>query len=148
MNDFNKIWNEKTHNSKLKYVAGSIKYVHYFNIYNEQHPTVILETFGYENPWIDKYDVINSGAIITVGNIDDIYKTAKEAIPLLPDNYKIIPNKYIIKVCNKFDKCVEEEFYYVIVPPAKHSYQENSFAKRKPDNIKFNKQLFINILRY
>ena len=64
MNDFDNIWNKKTNNAPLKYVGGDIKTVYQFNVYNTNHPTVILETFGHENPWINHQDVMKSGALI------------------------------------------------------------------------------------
>ena len=64
MSDFDNIWAKETNNAELKYVGGNLDDTFQFRLYNSQHPTVILETFGYKNPWINHEDVLKSGAII------------------------------------------------------------------------------------
>jgi 4-amino-4-deoxy-L-arabinose transferase-like glycosyltransferase len=119
MTDFDKLWDEKTNNSPLKYVAGDIKHCFHFKFYHSDHPTVILETFGHKNPWVDHEDIIKSGAIVVGEDEADVIQRTKEAIILLPNDYKITPEKYTMSVCNKIGKCEENEFFYTIIPPAK-----------------------------
>jgi hypothetical protein len=119
MTDFDKLWDEKTNNSPLKYVAGDIKHCFHFKFYHSDHPTVILETFGHKNPWVDHEDILKSGAIVVGEDEADVIQRTKEAIILLPNDYKITPEKYTMSVCNKIGKCEENEFFYTIIPPAK-----------------------------
>jgi hypothetical protein len=119
MTDFDKLWDEKTNNSPLKYVTGDMGYCFHFKFYHPNHPTVILETFGHKNPWVDHEDIIKSGAIVVGEDEADVIQRTKEAIILLPNDYKITPEKYTMSVCNKIGKCEENEFFYTIIPPAK-----------------------------
>lgn len=117
--DINNEWKEKTNNAPLKYVGGDIGYIFQFAYYNEQKPKVILDTFGHTNPWINHEDVLNSGAIIILENEKSAKKKVHGFIELLPDNYEIKPEFYSAEICNKFGKCKNKDFYYIIVPPLK-----------------------------
>ena len=115
MADFEKIWSKRTNNAPLKYVAGENPFI--FRYYYPTHPTTILETFGAKNIWIDHKDVIKSGALIVSPKLERTVKLTKEAVYLLPDNYKIKPEKYTVEVCNKLGSCDEKTLYYVIIAP-------------------------------
>ena len=118
MKDFDSMWNSRTNNAPLKYVGGYLSYVFQFNVYNKNHPTVILETFNHENPWIDPEDVIKSGAIILVKKPEQLEQKSRELITMLPENYRIIPEKYEFTITNKWKtKSKNYVFYYVIIPP-------------------------------
>lgn len=119
MSDFTNIWDIQNNNVPLKYVTGHIKYCFYFNVYHPQHPKVILETFGYKNPWVDHEDILKSGVIIVGGDEEDVIQRTKETVILLPKDYEITPEKYIMNVCNKIGKCEKHEFFYTIIPPVK-----------------------------
>ncbi len=118
MTDFDRIWNKKTGDAPLKYVAGDMGYCFQFNIYNPKHPRVILQTFGHKNPWVDHDDILKSGAIIVGEDEKDVEERTRDAIYLLPQNYEIVTEKYILNACNKLGKCEEHEFYYTIIPPS------------------------------
>lgn len=117
--EINKEWSTATNGAPLKYVGGDIGYVFQFAYYNEQKPTVILDTFGHTNPWIDHKDVLNSGAIIIKENSKGIDDRVKGFVELMPENYKVSPKFYSAEICNKIGKCKNKDFYYVIVPPLK-----------------------------
>lgn len=116
MKDFNKKW-ELVTDKPLKYVGGDIKYIFQFRQYNNQHPRVILETFGHENIWINQQDVKKSGAIIFGDTPEDVVRYAHELIKLLPENYDCDVAGYNIYFCNKLTKCEGYSFYYTIIPP-------------------------------
>ncbi len=115
--DFNQKWEMKNGSAELKYVGGNMEVVFPFKYYNPKNPTVILESFGHKNPWIDHEDVIHSGALIVAKDEEDLTRLVKDMIYLLPENYKIEVEKYDYKVCNKINKCKEKEIYYSIIPP-------------------------------
>ena len=117
MTDFNKMWDIETNNSELKYVLGDIGYCFQFHIYNKRHPETILETFGHKNPWANHEDILKSGVIVVGENEKDVTERARDGIYLLPKDYNLTPKPYKMDICNKFGKCVEEEFYYAIIPP-------------------------------
>lgn len=119
MTDFNKMWDTETNNAKLKYVIGEAGYCFQFHIYNERHPETILDTFGHKNPWADHEDILKSGVIVVGRDEEDVTERTKNGVYLLPENYKIAPKPYKMDICNKLGKCVEDEFYYVIIPPIK-----------------------------
>ena len=119
MKNFDIIWKKKKKNAPLKYVGGHIDYVFQFRLYNKHHPTVILETFGHKNPWINHEDVLKSGAIILGKTAENASDYTTEIVTLLPKDYKIVPRPYKFEIKNKLGKTKEYEFFYVIVPPAK-----------------------------
>jgi len=96
-----------------------MEYIFQFNIYNKNHPRIILETFGHKNPWVNHEDVLKSGVLVIGEDDEDAINRAKEAVYLLPDNYEIIPKTYTMEICNKLGKCVEKEISYVVIPGIK-----------------------------
>lgn len=116
-NDLNKQWSLATNNAKLKYVAGDLGYIFAYRYYNNEHPHVILDTFGYKNPWENHDDIINSGAIIFSDEEDDLDKITKDRIIMLPKDYEVNKQEYNYEICNKFKSCKEYTFYYTIIPP-------------------------------
>lgn len=119
MQYFNTEWQNTTNNAPLKYVGGNPKYTFQFQLYNKPKTTAILETFGHENPWVDHEDILKSGVIIVGDKEKDVIKRTKETVILLPKDYQITSEKYVMDVCNKLGKCKEHEMYYAIIPPAK-----------------------------
>ena len=119
MPEINKVWELKTNGAELNYVGGDINYAFKFARYNPQKPEVILETFGYKNPWTTHEDVIKSGALIIAKNPDKLEKMTRELVILLPENYEIIPYPYSFKIKSRFGKTKKFKFCYTIVPPVK-----------------------------
>lgn len=117
MPDIDKIWSEQTENAKLKYVGGHIDYVFKFNVYNSNHPQVILETFGHRNPWINHDDVLKSGVLIISKKPEELIEWAKQLVILLPDEYTITPYIYEFDIKNRMNKVKHFKFYYTIIPP-------------------------------
>ena len=115
--DFDKIWANKTNNAPLKYVTGNIAFSSPFRIYDKNRPTLILETFGHKNPWVDYDDIQKSGAIAFEINPNLLIKLVKETFIFLPEDYKFVPQKYTYKITNKLGKSREYEFYYTIILP-------------------------------
>ena len=120
MTEFNEIWDSQTNSSEFKYVCGHIDYVFQFHVYNNRHPKVILETFGYKNPWVDHNDIIKSGVLVVGKSKKNLIHNVKEMVVLLPDNYKIEPKRYDFVVTNTLCKSKKYKFYYVIIPPQKN----------------------------
>ena len=117
MPEINEQWELETNNAVLKYVGGYIDWVFYWRAYDKNHPQVILETFGHKNPWVNQEDIYKSGAIIFDENEDLVKHSAHDMIELLPSDYSINTHKYDFDVCNIYDKCYTETFYYAIIPP-------------------------------
>ncbi len=119
--DINRVWKEKTNNAPLKYVGGDGMTAFPFKHFNVQKPKMILDTFGYKNPWINHQDVIKSGAIIIIsdGQYDDGENIVREYLPLLPDEQNIELIKYDFDICNILGQCSERTIYYSIIPPMK-----------------------------
>lgn len=117
MPDLNKQWDSVTCNTKLKYVGGNIDYVYKIKEYNPRHPKLIMETFGYENPWINHEDVLKSGALIVGKDEEDLEHYVREMIVLLPKDYVIKPYRYDFEIVNKLGKTKRFKFYYAIIPP-------------------------------
>ncbi|MBR6126360.1 glycosyltransferase family 39 protein [bacterium] len=115
--EFDRMWAEKTNNAELKYVGGDINYAFKFRNYGSNHPRVILETFGYKNPWVNHEDVLKSGAIIIGRKEADVARNVRDLIILLPEKYEITPYKYEFKIKSKFKKTKKFKFYYTIIPP-------------------------------
>ncbi len=119
MPEINSVWAKETNNAPLKYAGGSNDYIFEFKIYNPKHPQIVLDTFGHSNPWITSEDIKENGVLIFVYKNDDInyfigqispYQALKDCPP--PETHL-----YPVKICNKFNKCKVENFYYAIVPP-------------------------------
>ena len=114
---FHTKWNERTNNAPLKYVGGNSRYIYAFRFYDKTKPHVILESFGYKNPWENHDDILKSGALITAKSKKDLIKMVKETIIELPDDYKIVPEKYKYNITNKFGKSKKVTVHYAIIPP-------------------------------
>ena len=117
MPEMNKIWDNQTNKAEFKYVYGHIDYVFQFHLYNERRPEVILETFGYKNPWVDYDNIKKSGVLILGKNKKNVIHYVKEMAVLSPDNYQIEPMRYDFEIRNKFGKTKKYKFYYTIIPP-------------------------------
>ena len=115
--EMNSKWDAATNNAPLKYIGGDGRYVYKIKEYNPRPTTVILETFGYENPWVKPADIDKYGAII-------IGESKKEAIGqveysgiILPKDYKLNVIKCKFEIKNKIGKTKKFKFWYVIIPP-------------------------------
>lgn len=118
--NLNKVWDNTTNNSELKYICGTGDYVYKIKEYNTRRPKVIIETFGYKNPWIDHEDVIKSGVLVVGKSKENLIHYVKEMIILLPDDYQINPIRYDFVIKNKLGKTKKYNFYYTIIPPMIH----------------------------
>lgn len=143
--DINSIWNNQTNNAPLKYVGGGGMIAFPFKHFNYQKPSIILDTFGYENPWVDYDDIKKSGAIILGDYEEDTIRKTKEILmQLRNDNIIKTQKKYTIDVCNKLNKCEEKDLYYMILPPEEKNLKTYEQSKEN----KFHKYLimFINLI--
>ena len=113
-------WDKTTNGADLKYICGHIDYVFKLSRYNNRRPTVILETFGYKNPWVDHNDIIKSGVLVIGKSKKTLIHNAKEMVILLPTDYKIEPKRYDFVITNKLGKSKKYKFYYTIIPPRKN----------------------------
>ncbi|MCR4881861.1 MAG: glycosyltransferase family 39 protein [bacterium] len=117
---FHKLWAEKTNNAPLKYVGGHQDYIFQFRLYDKERPTIILDTYGYKNPWINHDDVIESGAMIFSRYPDNLEEWTRNLIYKLPEDYVITPAEYEYEIKNKFGKTKKYTVYYTIIPPKKN----------------------------
>ena len=115
-NDLLKIWSDK-YDTPLKYIGGYIEWTLPLTIYGDTHPTCILDTNNYKNPWIDNDDLKKSGFIILDRNIEEIKDHFKKECNYL----KNMPNpvEYKFKLTNAFGQEREYTIYYLIIPPEK-----------------------------
>ncbi len=116
--DMKNFWAEK-YKTPLKYVGGDSEWSFPITIYGDTHPINIMDTFGYPNPWIDKNDLIKSGALIIDRYSDNVIAQTKLACPYLDKNYNITPVEYRFKVHNALGMPREYRIFYYLVPPQK-----------------------------
>lgn len=117
--EINQQWNLETDNAPLKYVAGDLGYIFAYRYYDKSHPEVILDTFGYKNPWANHQDILESGAIIFSQDSEELDTIAKDRIRLLPKDYQTTPKLLDYKVCNKLNSCKDYSIFYAIILPQK-----------------------------
>ena len=117
-NDMVSIWNSKF-NTPLKYVGGYIEWTLPLTIYAPTHPTCILDTGGYKNPWINEEDLKKSGLIIIDRKINEIKMDFLKSCPYLGKDYPMDIKKYKFKVKNALNMEREYQIYYLIIPPEK-----------------------------
>lgn len=114
--DLKEIWAENV-DTPLKYVGGDSEWSFPITIYGDTHPTNIMDTFGYKNPWIDEDDLKKSGAIILDRRAKMAIYWAKLAAPYLPENYRFKMHQYKFDVKNALGQSREYKIYYIIIPP-------------------------------
>ena len=110
------IWESKF-STPLKYIGGYIEWTLPLTIYAPTHPTCILDTNGYKNPWINENDLKKSGLIILDRELLNLEIDFRKSCPYLQENYKIEPQEYHFKVKNAFGQEREYRFYYPVIPP-------------------------------
>ena len=115
-NDMNKVWADQF-NTPLKYIGGYIEWTLPLTIYAETHPTCILDTNGYKNPWIDEEDLKKSGLIIIDRRMHELIDHFKKSCPYLDENYPINPVEYRFNVKNALGMEREYQIYYLVIPP-------------------------------
>lgn len=115
-NDMESIWKSK-YNTPLKYIGGYIEWTLPLTIYAPTHPTCILDTNGYKNPWINEEDLKKSGLIILDRKIHEIKRDFYKACPYLDEDYPIDIKEYRFKVKNALNMEREYQIYYLIIPP-------------------------------
>ena len=115
--EINSAWDIQTDNSELKYIGGNGEYVFKINVYNPRHPKVVLETFGYENPWISQKEIKNFGIIIFGKTEEDLIQQTNDTLSFLPENYQIITQKCDFEITNKLGESKKFTLYYTIIPP-------------------------------
>lgn len=115
-NDLTAIWNSKF-DTPLKYIGGYIEWTLPLTIYAPTHPTCILDTNGYKNPWIDEEDLKKSGLIIIDRKDWEIREHALKECPYLDKEYQINPVEYKFKIKNALNMEREYKIYYLIIPP-------------------------------
>lgn len=118
--DFKQIW-ESRYKTPFKYIGGLIDFTYPITIYGESHPINIMDTYGYENIWIDENDLKKHGALIISKRSKELRKYVKSACPYLPDDIEVKPEKYRFKLVNSLGLSREYKMYYFIVPPEKDS---------------------------
>ena len=118
--DFKQIW-ESRYKTPFKYIGGLIDFTYPITIYGKSHPINIMDTYGYENIWIDENDLKKHGALIISKRSKELRKYVKSACPYLPDDIEVKPEKYRFKLVNSLGLSREYKMYYFIVPPEKDS---------------------------
>ena len=115
-NDMTQIW-ESNFNTPLKYIGGYIEWTLPLTIYAPTHPTCILDTNGYKNPWINEDDLKKSGLIILDRKMHEIRRDFKKSCPYLDESYPINAKEYRFKVKNALNMEREYKIYYLVIPP-------------------------------
>ncbi|MBR1616821.1 hypothetical protein IJ670_01580, partial [bacterium] len=116
--DFNNVWENKFHTS-LKYLGGYIEWTLPLTIYGKTHPTCILDTNGYKNPWLDENELKKNGCMIINRTKDQVIGDIRKYCPYIDDNSKYEPIEYKFDVENAFGIKREYIIYYLIIPPIK-----------------------------
>ena len=114
--DFNKMWESEFH-SPLKYIGGLIDFTYPITIYGKSHPVNIMETYGYDNIWINQNDLQKHGALIISKYPGELRNYVKSACPYLPDNIEVKPKKYKFELVNALGLSRKYKMYYFMVPP-------------------------------
>ena len=114
--DLNKIWSSE-YKTPLKYFGGYIEWTLPLNIYGKDHQQIILDTYGYKNPWIDEEDLKKSGILIIGRTQQHVLIDTEKACPYLDKNYVITPQPYSFEVKNAFGQKRQYDIFYYIVPP-------------------------------
>ena len=114
---FHEIWDKQTNGADLKYIGGHIDYIFQFRVYDKSRPHVILESFGYKNPWEDHDDILKSGALIFSKKENKLEKTVHETIINLPEDYKITPEVFEYEIKNKTGRVKKFKVYYAVILP-------------------------------
>ena len=117
-NDMVNIWKSEF-NTPLKYIGGYIEWTLPLTIYAPGHPTCILDTNGYKNPWINEEDLKKSGLIILDRKLHELKRDFRKACPYLDEDYPMDIKEYKFKVKNAFNMEREYQIYYIIIPPEK-----------------------------
>ena len=115
-NDMVSIWGSRV-NTPLKYIGGYIEWTLPLTIYASGHPTCILDTNGYKNPWIDEDDLKKSGVLIIDRTIRELKRDFRKACPYLGKNYPMDIKEYRFKLKNALNMEREYRIYYMIVQP-------------------------------
>ncbi len=104
---------------ELKYVAGYLEFACPITVYDKTHPQIILDTYGYKNPWIDEQDVKQSGVVFIYRHKTDIKDKVKQLLPYIEDE-NIGENKYFyFDIKNIYGKTRRYDATYLIVKPEK-----------------------------
>lgn len=117
-NDVEDIFEAET-KMPLKYIGGYIEWTLPLTVYGKNHPKCILDTFGYENPWIKEEDIKKSGIMIIDRHLQELDEHLKMSCPYLPKDYKYTPKQYSFTLHNALGLPRVYEIYYVVVPPIK-----------------------------
>ena len=104
----------KETNTPLKYIGGFIELTIPLNIYNNGFE-VVLDTYGHDNPWIDKTDLKKRGALIIHRHPDKMLTYIKRNFPW--NKAEIRLNAFNFKVKSVIGRERIYTMYYYIVPP-------------------------------
>ena len=122
MEQIDHIWRKNYGNTPLKYVRGDYKNGFQF-LYHPQKPTIILETFGHKNPWIDLNAIKKAGLLIVSFTPKTNQELAAEFSSILPPNFSYKSQRFTYTIKNSFNQQQAGEFYYLIIPPANYNLQ-------------------------
>ena len=106
---------------KIKYLGGFIELTVPLHLYNDKY-SVILDTYGYPNPWINKDDLRKSGALIIGRNPAYMDGYIKASVPDLYDKPEVKEFSFTVKSAVGRER--EYTMYYAIVPANAH-YKDN-----------------------
>ena len=113
--DLKTIWAQK-YDTPLKYLGGYIEWTLPLTIYGDTHPKIILDTFGYKNPWVDENELKKYGLMVIDRKEWEVVRDVKKSAPYLSDDFEIVPKEYHFKVYNAFKQEREYKIYYFIIP--------------------------------
>ena len=77
--------NIKDNNTPIKYVGGYAEWTFPLSIYANNHPVTIMDTFNYDNIWINQEDLKKSGVLILDRDIDGAIFYTFKSCPYLTE---------------------------------------------------------------
>ncbi len=107
------IYREET-GKPIKYIGGFIELSIPLSLYNNDY-TVILDTYGHKNPWIDENDLKRTGSLVIGRDYRRMEGYIKASAPYLKNRPKIKPFPFIVKSVVGKERIYK--MHYAIVPP-------------------------------
>ena len=114
--DLKQFWAQNC-DTELKYLGGYIEWTLPLSIYGDNHPRVLLDTYGYPDPWTDYEKMKKSGVMIVDRTVEKVRKQAVNSVPYLDKDIEIEPVEYKFMVYNALGQGREYTIYYYIIKP-------------------------------
>jgi len=114
--DLKSFW-AQSYDGAPEYLGGYIEWTLPIYVYAPEHPKVLLDTYGYPDPWTDYELMKKRGVLIIDRTPDKVINQAFRSVPYLNKDEIIEPTEYKFMVHNALGQGREYTIYYYIVPP-------------------------------